>query len=327
MARNRKRVRLDRRDKASVWAVFLALGAFAGTGSPLSAQVRSTVKVIAATSDLAALASEVGGDRTAVESLTTGVQEPHSVPAKPSYLLKLRDADLFIVAGVGLDAGWLTGRHHVVSAISQSGNSKIQPGASGYFDASQYAGILEIPTQYAVPSAHPFGNPHYWLDPENGRRIAQALARKLGELRPDDAPYFEDRLRAFDQRLSDAERRWDAQMRPYRGLKVVTYRRSWSNFLKYFQLVSAGEIEPSPGIAPNRRHTADLINLMKSEQVKVILVEPYFELKTPTVIARETGAQVVVMASSVGGTSGVTDYIQLFDYDCSLLIKAFEAAQ
>jgi zinc/manganese transport system substrate-binding protein len=239
----------------------------------------------------------------------------------------LNHADLLIVAGLGLDAGWLTGSVHVPSAISQSRNPNIQPGAAGYFDASQFAEILDRPSSPLVPTLHLAGNPHYWLDPENGRRIAKALADKLTELRPDDAAYFGDHLNDFDKRLSDAEQAWNAKIRPYRGRKVVTYRRSWSNFLKYFQLVSAGEIEPSPGIPPSGRHTKDLVNLMKSEDVKVILVEPYFGLKTANAIASETGAKVVVTAPSVESEPGAADYFHLFDYNLEMLIRAFDETQ
>ena len=305
------------------WAALpLALALTIPAAIPNSALAASKLRIVASTADLAALATEVGGDRTEVESLTSGVQDPHSVSGKPSFLLKLQHADLLIVAGLELDS-WLTGRHHVQSAISQSGNSRIQPGASGYFEASQYAEVLEDPAQGFVRDIHPLGNPHYWLDPENGRRIAQALAKKLSELQPDDASYFDDRFQRFNTRLSEAEKIWDAKIQPYRGRKVVTYRRSWSNFLKHFGLVSVGEIEASPGIPPSRRHTTELISIMKSENVQVILVEPYFELKTPNAIARDARAEVVVIPSSVGGEKRITDYFTLLDYDLTLLAKVF----
>lgn len=294
---------------------------------PMSAQTARKLKVVASTSDLAALASEVGGDRTEVEYLAPAVQDPHTVPGKASYLLKLQHADLLIVVGMELDVAWLTGRHHIASAISQSGNRVIQPGASGYFDASRFAEILERPAPPFIRDIHPVGNPHYWLDPDNGRGIAQALAQRLSELRPNDASYFENRLRTFSKRLSEAEVGWTAEMHPYRGSKVVTYRRSWSYLLMNFQLVSVGEIEPSPGIPPNRAHTTELIALMKREGAKVIMVEPYFEMKTPNTIAREVGAKVVIMPSSVGGEKEITDYFKLFDYDLALLAKAFQAAR
>ena len=171
------------------------------------------------------------------------------------------------------------------------------------------------------------GNPHYWLDPENGRRIARGIAGKLGEMDPGDASYFQQRFQDFDKRLTAAEQKWDAEMKPYRGRKVVTYHRSLPNFAKHFGLDVIGYVEPRPGIPPTPTHTLELIQLMTRENCKVVLVEPYFDLKTPQAIGRETGAQVVVYLPSVGGEKGVDDYFKLFDYDISLLIKAFNATK
>ncbi len=287
------------------------------------APAASKLKIVTATTDLAEFAQQVGGDRIEVESIARGYQDPHFVEAKPSFLLKLRRADLLITVGLQLEIGWLP------PLISQCGNPNVQVGAKGYLDASQFAEILEIPTTAvtrAMGDVHPFGNPHYWLDPENGRRIAQGIAKKLAEMQPENASYFDQRFQDFSKRLTDAEKRWDAQMQPYRGRKVITYHRSWPNFLKRFGLVSAGEIEPRPGIPPSPGHTVELIQLMKRENIKVILVEPYFDLKTPNSIARETGGQVVVMLPSVGGENQVTDYFKLFDYDVNLVVRAFQAA-
>lgn len=304
-------------------ALLLGLTLVVAMTTPLTSQTAPKLKVVASISDLGALAAEIGGSRVEVVSLARGNQDPHFVQAKPTYLLKLRQADLLIVGGLELESGWLTRSHHTPSLLSQSGNSRIQPGAPGYFDASQYAEILETPNRLVTPSIQPFGNPHYWLDPENGRKIAEALAKKMGEMRPGDSTYFNQRFDAFAQRLSEAEKKWDAEMEPYHGRKVATYSRTWSNFLKRFQLVSVGEIEPQPGIPPNPSHTRELIQLIKGADVKVILVEPYFELNTPHAIARGTGAEVLVMPSSVGGEKTVSDYFQLFDYDLALLTRAF----
>jgi ABC-type Zn uptake system ZnuABC Zn-binding protein ZnuA len=167
---------------------------------------------------------------------------------------------------------------------------------------------------------HPQGNPHYWLDPGNGRRIAKAILDKLSLMAPADAPYFTSRYAAFDQRLAAAEKRWDATMAPYKGLKVVTYHRSWANFVDRFGLDVIGYVEPRPGIPPSPRHTIDLIAEVKRQNVKILLVEPYFDLKTPQSIARETGARVLVMPPSVGGVKEITDYTGLFDYDLDLLV-------
>lgn len=302
----------------------LLLSAFALGMCAMPAHAAGKIKIVTATSDLAALAQEVGGDHVEVESIAKGYQDPHFVEAKPSYLLKLRQADVLVAVGLQLEIGWLP------PLITQSGNARIQVGGPGYLDASQFAEILEKPTgevTRAQGDVHPFGNPHYWLDPENARRVAKGIADKLAELRSSDAAYFNQNFESFSQRLTEASKKWLAEMEPYRGRKVITYHRSWPNFLKYFGLVTMGEIEPRPGIPPTPSHTLELINMMKRENVKVILVEPYFDPKTPQSIARETGAQVVIMPPSVGGEKEITDYFKLFDYDLALLTKAFQATK
>jgi zinc/manganese transport system substrate-binding protein len=290
----------------------------------LPVQAASKLKVVTATMDMAALAEEVGGDRIDVDSIARGYQDPHFVEAKPSYLLKLRKADLLIVVGLQLEIGWLP------PLITQCGNPRIQVGASGYFDASDFAEILEKPTGVvtrAMGDVHPLGNPHYWLDPENGRRIARAIQAKLAEMRPEDAAYFDQRFQAFNQRLTEEEKSWDEKMKPFRGRKVVSYHKSWPNFAKRFGLDVVGFIEPRPGIPPSPGHTLELITMMRRDNVKVVLVEPYFDLKTPKSIGEQTGAQVIVLLPSVGGEKEVTDYFKLFDYDIALLSKAFSATR
>jgi ABC-type Zn uptake system ZnuABC Zn-binding protein ZnuA len=292
-------------------------------GAPI-AHAQSKIKIVTATTDLASLAQEVGGDKVEVNSIARGYQDPHFVEAKPSFLLQLRQADLLIVVGLQLEIGWLP------PLISQSGNPKIQTGANGYLDASQFAKILEVPTEVvtrAMGDVHPFGNPHYWLDPENGRRVAQGMSQKLASMRPNDATYFQQRFQAFSDKLTEQIKNWDAMMQPYRGRKVLTYHRSWPNFLDHFGLISAGEVEPRPGIPPSPSHTLDLINMMKRDNVKIILVEPYFDLKTPNSIAQQTGGKVVVLPPSVGGEKEITDYFALFNYDLAILTKAFQGVK
>jgi zinc/manganese transport system substrate-binding protein len=294
------------------------------TGLLSGAAQAKKLQVITATTDLAALAQEVGGDNVNVESIAKGYQDPHFVEAKPSFLLKLKGADLLVTVGLQLEIGWLP------PLIAQSGNGRIQVGANGYLDASQFSEILDIPTGQvtrAMGDVHPLGNPHYWLDPDNGRRIAKGIAGKLGEMDPPDAAYFQQRFQDFDRRLSAAEQKWDAEMKPFRGRKVVTYHNSLPNFAKHFGLNVIGYVEPRPGIPPTPSHTIELIGLMKRENCKAILVEPYFDLKTPKSIAAQTGATVVQYLPSVGGEKEVTDYFKLFDYNIELLTKAFQAAQ
>jgi len=282
------------------------------------------LNVVTATTDLAALAQEVGGDRISVESIAKGYQDPHFVEAKPSFLLKLRQADLLVVVGLQLEIGWLP------PLITQSGNTRIQVGSNGYLDASQFAEILEIPQgsiTRAMGDVHPLGNPHYWLDPDNGRRVAKGIAAKLAEMDPGDTAYFQQRFQDFDRRLTEADKKWQADMKPFRGRKMVTYHNSAPNFAKHFGIQVVGFIEPRPGIPPTPSHTFDVVNMMKRDNVKVILVEPYFDRKTPDSIARDAGGTVVEYLPSVGGVKEVTTYFQLFDYDIALLTKAFQGSQ
>jgi zinc/manganese transport system substrate-binding protein len=172
---------------------------------------------------------------------------------------------------------------------------------------------------------HPLGNPHYWLDPDNGRRVAKGIATKLAEMDPTDAAYFQQRDQDFERRLTEADKKWQADMKAFRGRKVITYHNSAPNFAKHFGLDVVGFVEPRPGIPPTPSHTLDVINMMKRDHVKVIMVEPYFDRKTPDSIARETGGTVVEYLPSVGGVKEVTTYFQLFDYDIALLTKAFQA--
>ena len=288
-----------------------------------SANAFAEIKVVATTQDLESIAREVGGDKISVESLAKGYQDPHLVEAKPTFIIKLHSADLLIVVGRELEIGWLP------PLINQARNPRIQPNGDRYLDASQTAKILEIPTGQitrAMGDVHPSGNPHYWLGPDNGRRIAQLIQKKLSEISPADAGYFAQRYADFDRRLAEAEKRWQAAMAPYKGVKVVSYHRSWPNFTEAFGLDVIGYVEPKPGIPPSPSHTLELMQEMKRQNVKLIIMEPYFDRKTPDAIARETGAQVMVLAPSVGGEKAVTDYFKLFDYDINLVVNAIKQA-
>ena len=300
---------------AAVVAAFLA-------GTPADAQ--SKLNVVTSTEDLASIAREVGGDKVAVVALAKGYQDPHFVEPKPSFILAVNRADLYIAVGRELEIGWLP------PLVTSSRNAKVQPGARGYLDASLSVRILEIPTGQitrAMGDVHPLGNPHYWLEPGNGRLIAQAVRNKLSEILPADKAYLAQRYDDFDKRLAAAEKRWDAAMAPYKGTKLVTYHRSWPNFMERFGLEVIGYVEPKPGIPPSPSHTLELIDEMKRGGVKLIVVEPYFSLRTPQAIANQVpGGKVLILAPSVGGVKEVTDYIQLFEYDVNLLAGALKQA-
>jgi zinc/manganese transport system substrate-binding protein len=285
-----------------------------------AAQAAGKLNVMTTTQDLAAIAREVGGDKINVDSIAMGYQDPHFVEPKPSFLLKLQKADLLAIVGLQLEIGWLP------PLQTQSRNGKIQNGGAGFLDMSNYCQVLEKPAGQvtrAMGDVHPQGNPHYWLDPENGRRIAKAFQTKLSEIDTADAAYFQQHYDDFDKRLAAAEKGWEAKMAPYKGRKVITYHRSWPNFCERFGLNVAEYVEPRPGIPPTPSHTLDLINLMKRENIKLILVEPYFDLRTPNSVAQAVGGEVAQLMPSVGGVKQITNYFQLFDYDIDLLVSLF----
>jgi zinc/manganese transport system substrate-binding protein len=296
----------------------LAIAAVLLVGTTVHAQ--SKFRVVTSIEDFASITREVGGDRVDVVALARGYQDPHFVDPKPSFILAMNRADLYIAVGRDLELGWLP------PLVTSSRNSRVQPGASGYLDASRNVHILEIPTGQitrAMGDVHPLGNPHYWLEPGNGRLIAQAIRDKLSELLPADAAAFAERYDDFDRRLSAAETRWDAVMAPYKGAKLVTYHRSWPNFMERFGLEVIGYVEPKPGIPPSPMHTIELIAEMKRQGVSLIIVEPYFSVRTPGAIVNQLdGGRVLVLAPSVGGVDEATDYIQLFEYNVNLLAGA-----
>src|SRR6516165_7856930 len=183
----------------------MLLGMVAFTPTPAQAK---KLRVVTTLTDLSSLTQEVAGDKVDVEPLARGYQDPHFVDPKPTFLLKLRNADLLISVGLDLEIGWLP------PLITQSGNGKIQPGAPGYLDASQFAEILEIPQgklTRAEGDVHPLGNPHYWLDPDNGRRIAKGITAKLSEMDPEDTAYFQQREKDFEKRLAESDLKWRAE--------------------------------------------------------------------------------------------------------------------
>jgi zinc/manganese transport system substrate-binding protein len=294
--------------------IALAIAFIAG-----NAMAAKKLNVVTTTSDLASITREIGGDRIDVTAIARGYQDPHFVEPKPSFLLLLRNADLLEVVGLDLEIGWLP------PLVDQSRNTKIQRGGTGYLDVSRGVEVLDKPAAVdrSMGDVHPLGNPHYWLDPANAVRIAIQVAKKLEQIQPENTAYYEQRLNDFKRRLNEANKRWTAQLAPYKGAKIITYHNSWPNFMRRYGLDVIDYVEPKPGVPPSPSHTFDLIRLMKEQKVKAIVMEPYFDSKTPQSIAERTGAKLVVLYPSVGGAkSGTDDYFSLFDTNIANLIKA-----
>ena len=301
--------------KILVWTFVLLVAA-----SPAFAKLN----VVTSLQDFASIAGSIGGDRVETFAIAKGYQDPHFVDPKPSFVLKLNRADLLIAAGLELEIGYLP------PLIDQSRNEKIHPGSRGYLDASIGCDILNRPTgavTRAMGDVHPFGNPHYWTDPDNGRVIARSIAAKLSELDPAGRATYQQNLAAFEAKLTAKNKEWMTKMAPYFGTRVVTFHDSWPNFAKHFKIDVRGHIEPKPGIPPSPSHTLEIINLMKEEKIPVIIVEPYFDTKTPNFIASKTGAKVLRFYPSVGGRPDIKDYFTLFDVDIDTLVDALKQSR
>ncbi len=326
----------------------------AACSAPL-AQGSDKLRVVTTTTDLAAIARAVGGDRVEVTSIATGHEDPHFIAAKPSYMMAARSANLWIRVGLELEIGY----EQLI--LDGSRNAKIRVGTPGHLDASEGVLRLEVPTQRidrSMGDVHPLGNPHYWLDPLNGRIVAKNIGKRLAELAPEHAEYFNRQASSFQRELDEHMfgrelvakvgggklwalllkgqlgkileepgqpplGGWLAVMKPYAGRKVVTYHRSWSYFVHRFGLVVAEELEPKPGIPPSPGHVADVVRRVKAEAVKVLLMEPFYSRKAPELVAAETGISVVECANSVGGQPEATDYLAMIDNIVNRVSTAF----
>ncbi len=295
-------------------AAITALAALAAPGAALAAKLQ----IVTTTADLAAIAAAVAGDRAEVTAIAAGDQDPHFVDAKPSYLVKLQRADLFVEAGLELEIGWAP------NLLANSRNARIQPGAAGFVDASEGVARLQVPiaADRTMGDIHPYGNPHYWLDPENGHRIARNIATGLKRIDPEQAADYDARLAAFDRRLDQALARWRELATPLAGVPVVAYHNAFPYLEQRFGFRVTGFVEPKPGIPPSGRYIAELVAAMKRDGVKVILTAPYYDQKTARLVAQQAGATLATLAPSVGGVEGADDYISLFDTNLARLLAA-----
>jgi zinc/manganese transport system substrate-binding protein len=271
----------------------------------------AALRVVTTTTDLADIVGTIAGPLASVESITLGNQDPHYVQAKPSYMVRLNRADLVVSVGLELEVGWLP------PLLQGARNPAILPGKPGFLEASGAVTPIEVPTKTPDRSrgdVHPLGNPHFWLDPDNGQRVAERIAKRLGDLDSANEAAYADGAKRFKARIDAARTRWQSALAPYKGKKVVSYHRTFNYFLRAFGLVPIGYVEERPGIPPGPSHAAELVRAMRAEKVRVLLHEQYFDRKTSDIIASKVPATVLVLPTSVGGVPAATDYESLIDH-------------
>lgn len=279
-----------------------------------------TIKVVTTLPDLKSITEFVGGNKVSVTSIATGYQNPHFVDPKPSYIIGLSNADLFVTVGLDLEIGWSP------QLLASSRNSKIQKGSPGYVDASENIPLLQVPTSVnrAAGDIHIYGNPHYWLDPMNGKIIARNIADGLERIDPSNKNFYETNLKNFDNQIDAKMKEWLTKMAPYKGTRLIAYHNEWVYFETRFGLKIVDFMEPKPGIPPTPSQLVKVINEIKANNIKVIISSPYFTTSSSDVVAKQTGAKELTLATSVGAFPPIKNYFDLFDYDINQLISALK---
>ena len=287
----------------SVVVLFLALGL------AVPANGRAKVKVVASLTDFGALAREVGGDRVEVVTLASPTQDPHFVDARPSFAVDLAAADLLIYAGAELEAGWLP------PLLRTAGNGRILPGQPGHLNVATVVPLRETPAgsvDRSTGDVHPQGNPHTWIDPRNGLRIAVAITQRLKAIDAEGAGVYEANLRNFARRLGDRMREWKDRLAPFAGTKVIVYHRSWIYFLEWAGLVEVAAIEPLPGVPPADSDVMALVEAQRGAGVKLVIAERFYPSDRVRFVAEQLGAKALELPAMTGadGTTGYIDLIQ-----------------
>jgi zinc/manganese transport system substrate-binding protein len=299
--------------------IFTVLALFAVGSATVCGAAAKKLNVVATLPDFGAIAKEVGGDRVNVTSIAKGAEDPHFVDARPSYIRVLNQADVLLEGGAELEIGWLP------PLLEGARNSRIVGDAPGHVVLSRGIRFLDVPTgaiDRSMGDIHPMGNPHYYLDPANGKIMAETIAEALSKIDPSNADYYNGNLRKFNARLDAKLSEWSKSMEPLRGTRVVTYHKTFEYFLQRFGLVLAGTIEPKPGIEPSPTHINSLIPRAKEQGVRLVMIEVNRNRRTPEYLADRIGAKVVVLPGMVGGNEKASDYIKLFDFYAEALKNA-----
>jgi len=294
----------------------LAMLLVVGVSLPASA----ALKVLATTPDWGALTTELGGDKVNVYVATTALQDVHRVEAKPSLVARARSADLVVATGAELEIGWLP------VLIQESGNSRIQPGAPGYFEAASALRLLEVPGKVdrSMGDIHPLGNPHVQLDPHNIQAVAHALTARLSQVDPPQAAFYAARGKDFDARWDAAIKGWEAKAAPLKGTPVVIMHRDQAYLCHWLGLTEVASIEPKPGVPPTAAYLGTLVGKLTTTPAKLILLNAYNDPKAADWLSGRVHAPAVVLPFSVGGSDAAKDLFGLFDDTLTKLLAALK---
>jgi zinc/manganese transport system substrate-binding protein len=275
-----------------------------------------TIKVVTTTTDLKSITELIGGNKVSVSAIATGYQNPHFVDPKPSYIISLSNADMFVTVGLDLETGWSP------QLVTSSRNNKIQKGSGGYVDASEGVTLYQVPSSLnrGEGDIHIYGNPHYWLDPMNGKVIARNIANGLERADPSNKAFYETNLQAFFVKIDTKMKEWQLKMAPYKGAKIIAYHNEWVYFETRFGLQIVDFMEPKPGIPPSPSQLLKVIKEVKANNIKVIISSPYFATSSTGMVSQQTGAKGLTLATSVGGFESIKSYFDLFDYNIDQLI-------
>ena len=280
----------------------------------------AAIRIVTTTTDMRSIAELIGGNKVSVSNIATGYQNPHFVDPKPSYIIALSNADIFVTVGLDLETGWSP------QLLSSSRNTKIQKGSPGYVDASEGMGLLQVPSAVnrGEGDIHIYGNPHYWLDPLNGKVIARNIANGLERVDPANKAFYEANLAAFNVRVDGKLKEWEAKMAPYKGSKIIAYHNEWVYFEKRFSLQIVDFMEPKPGIPPSPSQLVKVINEVTANKIKVIISSPYFTTSSSDVVAKQTGVKELTLATSTGAFPSIKNYFDLFDYDIDQIVAVLK---
>lgn len=280
----------------------------------------AALNVLSCEPEWAALTTEIGGEKVKVSSATTALQDPHRIEARPSLIARTRNADLLVCTGMELEVGWLP------ILLQQSGNPTIAPGQPGNFEAGNVVQRLEVPTRLdrSEGDVHAAGNPHIQYDPHNIARVAEALAKRLIEIDPSNAAYYQARHTEFSGRWNAAMQKWEQQAAPLKGMAIVEHHKNMEYLLHWLGLRRVGTLEPKPGVEPSAAHLSELLNQLQRQPAKMVIRAAYQDARASQWLAEHAHIPAVGLPFTVGGDDRAKDLFSLFDDTVGRLLEALK---